>query len=218
MKLFRHHLSQLQSLCLVLVFAASIAMHPVFSYAGTDPASFYSNFENLTLIDQNNRQFQVETLENKVTLFNFVYTQCSTVCPLQMQSLVQVQKKLTPELRNSVQFISVSLDPMHDKPRTLKAFAKRMGVNLSHWTLLTGKPKSIETLSDRLHLFDSNNKKDAKRPDDHSTNLWLVDGQGRLMQRYSGSPLDVERVTKEIVQLDAIKRADAATPSIHILE
>ena len=190
-------------LSLLFLFLSSLGLifitKPTTNLAVVDDSSFYSNFENLAFTDQNNHPFHIRDLKDKVTLFNFIFTQCSTVCSTQTKALVEVQKALSPELRKKVQLVSVSLDPFNDNPTVLKSFAKRMGANLKGWFFITGKPQGIQQVADRLKLFG--NEKQAKRPDDHTTNLWLIDENGRLMQRYSGNPLDVKRVAREIGQL-----------------
>jgi len=165
-------------------------------------ASFFKNFENSQLVDQNNQPFNIEKHQGKLVLFNFIYTQCSTVCPIQSKQLTQVRKSLPPDLSKNVVFISVTLDPLSDKPKKLKAFAKKMQLDEKNWYFLTGNQDSIVNIVNRLELFgDLNKAKSAKKPDDHKTALWLVDKRGMLMMQYSGVPVDVERLTLELKQL-----------------
>jgi protein SCO1 len=168
----------------------------------TDPTSFYSNFENQTYTDQNNHAFNYASLSGKVNLFNFIFTQCSNVCPIQTKQLVEIKKLLPPNVNKNVQIVSVSLDPLNDTPKVLNTFAKKTGANLPSWSFITGSPESIQQLVDRLQLFGNEKQvKDAKRPNDHTTALWLIDKNGRLMQRYSANPLDVKRIAQEVEQL-----------------
>ncbi len=168
----------------------------------TDSTSFYSNFENQTYTDQNNHTINYASLIGKVSLFNFIFTQCSNVCPLQTKQLVEIKKSLPPNVNKNVQIVSVSLDPLKDTPKVLNTFAKKTGANLPGWSFIMGSPESIQQLVDRLQLFGNEKQvKDAKRPNDHTTVLWLVDKNGKLMQRYSGNPLDVKRIMQEVEQL-----------------
>ena len=164
-------------------------------------ATFDSNFEGAMLQDQEGRPFRFSLLAGKSILYNFVYTGCSTVCPIQTHVLAEVQRGLAPEVRDRVHFVSVSLDPLSDSPKVLKAFALRMGADLKHWSFITGRPADIERVADRLRLF----KPDARQPDDHATSLWLADHEGRLMQRYPGNPPDRARLIAELTQLQTLK-------------
>ena len=188
----------LKCLIVMMLSLASFA-----SFATQDKTSFYQHFQNAKFVDQHGKPFSSSQLEGKIVLFNFIFTQCSTVCPVQINALNQVKQSLPPLLKTKVQFVSVSLDPMHDTPKVLNTFAKRMNVDMNGWTFMTGDFDSVQLLIDRLRLFGHPEQaKKAKLPDDHSTNIWLIDQKGRLMQRYAGSPLDVKRVSKEIEQLN----------------
>ena len=167
--------------------------------------SFYSNFQGARLIDQDGRPFDAARLEGNIVLVNFIFTGCSTVCPLQTRALGEVQRQLSPALRSRVRLLSVSLDPLGDTPQALKRFARRMEVDQAGWAFVTGRPQDIERISDALRLYRP--EKDVRKPDDHSTALWLLDPQGSLRIRYSGSSPDVNRLVREIGALDALLKA-----------
>lgn len=167
--------------------------------------SFHANFHGARLLDQDGRPFDAARLEGRIVLVNFIFTGCSTVCPLQTRALGEVQRQLSPALRSRVRLLSVSLDPLGDTPQALKRFAQRMEVDLSGWAFVTGRPQDIERISDALRLYRP--EKDVRKPDDHSTALWLVDPKGSLRIRYNGSPPDVNRLVREIGALDALLQA-----------
>lgn len=171
---------------------------PAGQSATTDRTSFLTNFQPLNLVDQTGQPFQVAALAGKVVLFNFIFTSCPNVCPVQTQALAEVQRSLPDGVRDRVRFVSVSIDPEHDTPRVLQSFAARFKVDFSRWTFVTGGTADIDRLADRLRLFAEN--KD-RRPENHGTTLWLMDGQGRLMQRYAGDPPEVPRLVSELEAL-----------------
>jgi protein SCO1 len=168
-------------------------------------AGFHANFRGLKLLDQEGRLFAPERLAGRTVLVNFVYTGCSTVCPVQTRALAELQQQLPPPVRKGVQLLSVSLDPLNDTPAALKAFALRMGADLSTWSFVTGRPADIDRLSDALRLYRPG--PDVRKPDDHATAVWLVDRQGQLRMRYAGNPVDVKRLLREIPALDELTRA-----------
>jgi protein SCO1/2 len=166
--------------------------------AAHDRTSFLTNFEPLTLVDQAQQPFNIAALRGKVVLFNFIFTSCPNVCPVQTLALADVQRGLPPRIRDRVHFVSVSIDPTHDTPNVLRSFAARFRVDFSHWTFVTGGTADIDRLSDRLRLFAQNTD---RRPENHGTTLWLMDGNGRLMQRYAGDPPEVPRLINELDSL-----------------
>ena len=168
------------------------------------PTNFYSNFEGLTLLDQDGRRVLPAQWAQRIVLINFVYTGCSTVCPLQTRALADMQSQLPARMRHRVQLLSISLDPLNDTPAALKAFAVRMGADLSGWRFATGRPQDVERLSEALRLFRPG--AGTRKPDDHATALWLVDPQGQLRLRYGGNPPDVPRLLRELSELDSLAR------------
>lgn len=163
-----------------------------------DQTSFLTNFAPLKLVDQDDKPFLIGSLRGKIVLFNFIFTSCPNVCPVQTQALAEVQRKIPPQNRQRVQFVSVSIDPEHDRPAVLRSFASRFGVDFARWTFVTGGSADIDQLADRLRLFAQNKE---RLPENHGTTLWLMDGQGRLMQRYAGNPPEVPRLLSELDSL-----------------
>ncbi|MGJ7580723.1 SCO family protein [Variovorax sp. RHLX14] len=164
---------------------------------------FLDQFSDLQLVDHDGRGFRPASLQGKVVVVNFVFTGCSTTCPTQTRELAAVQQTLPTAARDGVRFLSISVDPLGDTPAILKAYAKSAGADFSSWTFATGRPQDIQLLGERLRLF--RNGASPGRPEDHAASLWLVDGAGRLMQRYSGTTGgDFSRLANEIQTLHAM--------------
>ncbi len=173
--------------------------------AGAASTGFAANFGGMKLLDQDGRPLDLTRWSGRIVLINFVYTGCSTSCPIQTRALADMQRQLPGSLRSRVQLLSVSLDPLQDTPAALKDFAKRMGADLSNWRFATGRPQDVERLSQALRLFRPG--AEVRKPEEHSTALWLVDPKGELRMRYAGNPPDVPRLLREIAALDALMNA-----------
>ncbi len=185
-------------------------------YAADIPqTSFYQNFANTHFVSQDGQAFKPEAYLGKVVLFNFIYTKCSNVCPIQTKQLVGINNKLSEAYKKKVEIISISVDSQFDKPKVLKQYAKTMGANVKNMQFLSAGYDDIKALQEKLHLFGNPNnpthpkidleklKTSAKEEvlSNHMTVLWVVDKQGSLLQRYSASPIDVERVERELKQV-----------------
>lgn len=61
------------------------------------------------------------------------------------KNLLEIQK----EFKDSDKFgiASISIDPEHDTPEVLKAYAKEYGAIYPHWNFLTGSKDSIYTMA-----------------------------------------------------------------------
>lgn len=166
-------------------------------------------------ITQHGKTYQPQTSLGKVTLVHFIYTKCATTCPVQVAKLKKINQQLTPEQRQNVQLLSVSLDSQFDQPKVLKQYTKKMGVNANNWLFLSAGYDAILALNKRLFLFGNPSNPHHPKVDltqlkdnsddailgQHLTTLWLVDKKGRLIQRYQGSPMDSKRIVRELHQL-----------------
>lgn len=84
-------------------------------------------------------------IQDRVAIVNFVFTSCTTVCPLLDATMQQLQKQLQERLGKTVILISISVDPVNDTPEKLLDHAKRIGAG-EHWHWLTGRPSDINRL------------------------------------------------------------------------
>lgn len=181
---------------------------------------FYSNFEGMQIIDQNNQPFDVSHLQSKIAVFNFIYTQCSSVCHSQTHALSKVFHQLPAEVKEQVDFVSISLDPIKDAPATLKKYAAKFDADIAGWHFLSLNFFDIKQLATNLILFKPDygktlydaleNTLDDKGSisynlSEHTAHLWLIDTSGRVRQKYVGSPVDVARLTKELKTLHRIE-------------
>lgn len=74
--------------------------------------------------------------DDEPVMLNFIFTTCTTVCPVMSATFAQVQNLLGAEGR-AVHLVSISIDPEHDSPAQLNAYAKRFAAG-PQWSMLTG--------------------------------------------------------------------------------
>jgi protein SCO1/2 len=72
----------------------------------------------------------------KPTILAFIYTSCTTVCPVTSQILSRTQDLLGADLPN-VRILSVSIDPEYDTPERLLAYSQKFGAK-PQWQHYTG--------------------------------------------------------------------------------
>jgi protein SCO1 len=74
--------------------------------------------------------------DGKAVVLSFVYTTCTTVCPLTSMTLARLQAELG-EARDRVHFVSISIDPEQDTPARLREYALKFGAG-PEWHHYTG--------------------------------------------------------------------------------
>jgi protein SCO1 len=92
-----------------------------------------------------------EFKDGKPVVVTFIFTTCTTICPLISQTLVKLQEKLGPE-KNRVHIASISIDPEEDTPSRLTAYAKELHAG-PEWRHYTGTMQSIITTARAFNVY-----------------------------------------------------------------
>jgi protein SCO1/2 len=72
---------------------------------------------------------------NRPVAVNFIFTSCTTICPVMTATMLQLQRELADQPSKPL-FVSISIDPDYDTASTLSAYARSFGAD---WTFLTGQ-------------------------------------------------------------------------------
>jgi protein SCO1/2 len=113
-------------------------------------ANYFPNVP-LTTQDGNTVHLYDDLLKGKTVVVSLFYSECQDSCPLETARLVQVQKMLGDHVGKDVFFYSISIDPEHDTPAVLKAYAEKFHVGPG-WLFLTGKKADIDIVGRKLGL------------------------------------------------------------------
>lgn len=162
-------------------------------------------FDGLALVRHDGRPFDAAQLKGKTLLVNFAFTTCSTTCPTTLLQLERLRQRLASQGPHEIELVTVSADPLHDTPATLRQYAARLGLKLERWQWLTGQPGPVHTLMERL-TGQPGPKND---PLAHPTALNLVDALGRRIARFHGVEMDLPRLERELLNLDRTVGAKA---------
>ena len=98
---------------------------------------------DVVLTDQDGMKVNLKNLlqTSKTVLLDFIYSSCTTTCPVLSADYVSVQRIIAPDTLK-VQLISISIDPERDTPQVMKGYLKRYGAKPG-WVFLTGSIEEI---------------------------------------------------------------------------
>jgi protein SCO1/2 len=96
------------------------------------------------LRDQTDQVLTQEWLRDHVTIVDFVFTRCDTVCPALSMKMVRLGEQ-TKDLPG-VQLLSFSVDPKYDTPAVLAEYATRYHADPARWRFVTGEYPEVRTL------------------------------------------------------------------------
>ena len=103
-------------------------------------------------------RFYDDLIKGKVVLINFMFTSCTTQCPLTTANLVKVEEALGERLGRDVRMISVTVDPSVDTPTVLEKYSRRYHTKPG-WYFVTGSRKDIDLIRRRLGGLDNTGDK-----------------------------------------------------------
>jgi len=130
----------------------------------------YGEVPSFALTERSGRRVTRDGLRGSIWVVDFIYTACTETCPTQSLQLAQLQREFTgvPDLR----LVSITVDPAHDTPEVLRAYAERYGAS-DRWWFLTGEKRAIYCLARdgfRLGVVDPS----AAGPPDCRPVSWLA--------------------------------------------
>jgi protein SCO1 len=160
---------------------------------------------DITLLDQNGQKVVLSSLKGKPTLVDFIYTSCTDECLALTQRMKTIATGLGPALGTKARFVSITVDPEHDRPAQLLSYANQQGANLNGWLFLTGTPKQIE---DAMARFDLIRQREADGSVDHVLDVFLLAPNGHVLLEYMGEKISPGRAVADI---DAAAAGKAVT-------
>ena len=150
------------------------------------------------LTNQNADPMTLAQYKGKKLLVNFIYTSCSTVCPVQTALLNNFYQQLSSTEQKNLQLLSISIDPETDQPAQLTQFMNKMHIETNNWDFLTGDKMLIKRVANRFNTIAI---RQSDGEIDHWIGLHLISPEGKPIKTYSGLELDIDEIRKDIMSL-----------------
>ena len=176
----------------LLIAAACLTIPP--ATRTTRAQTRADHFPDVELRTQHDARVHFQDLiRGKRVLIELIYTTCAFACPLETARLAQVQALLGDRMGRDIFFFSISIDPEHDTPAVLRAFAEKYHAGPG-WTFVTGARSDIDRLSKALGLAGI---PDPANQDGHAPLLLL--GNEATGQWTRVSALDNPKLTASMI-------------------
>ncbi len=164
---------------------------------------------DFTLLDRRGEPVALSKLQGKTVLLSFVFTQCTTACPLLTQQMRRVQTGLAKAglFPARVALLSVTIDPERDTAEALDRYAQRFDARPG-WYFLREQPERLQP------MLAEYNEWTRKLPDgdlDHPARVYLIDPAGRVREIYSLAFFDERQALLDIKAVDRERRV----PPLH---
>lgn len=147
--------------------------------------------------NQNADTVKLTTVAGKTTILAMIYTHCAYSCPLITADMLELFSLIPKDKKDKVNFLIVSIDPVHDRPDTLAAFMKDNQMDEKYWTMLTGTETKIRELAAVLGF---KYKKSSLMDYAHSNLITVLNSKGEIVKQINGFGSDKKVLIDEILK------------------
>jgi protein SCO1/2 len=169
------------------------------------PASAKVVLRGEPVLDQTGKRVRLanDVIGDRIAVVNFIYTTCTTVCPVSSATLSLLQRRLAPMLGKDVVLVSVTVDPLRDTPQRLRDYAARYDSGAG-WVWLTGAKPDVDAVLKGFGAYTPNFE-------DHPAMVLVGDTRSRTWTRFYGFPSADQLAAK----VEAIAAARSKDPHVH---
>ena len=136
---------------------------------------------------QSGTESRLEALSGKLVVATFIYTRCTTMCPMLGVRMKHIRDDLPDRAVGSgIHFLSLSFDPKHDGPQQLTDYGQRYGADPDHWWIArprAGLERILETFG--VVVLPQDNGEFV-----HNGAFYLINREGRLAGIYPADAPD----------------------------
>ena len=161
--------------------AASAAAPSTTSAAA--PSTTKVVLRDVPLVDATGKRLRLaqDVIGERIAVVNFIYTSCTTVCPVSSATFQQLQQRLAASsLGKEVVLVSITVDPLRDTPQRLREYAGRYEAR-EGWVWLTGTKPDVDSVLKGFGAY-------SPRFEDHPLMVLIGDARGGPWTRFFGFP------------------------------
>lgn len=136
-----------------------------------------------SLINQDGKKVTEKDFRGRYMLVFFGYTFCPDVCPTELQVMTRALQSMGPA-GDRITPVFISVDPARDTPEVLKSYVENFDPRLVG---LTGTADEVAAAAKAYRVYYAKAGKSgaADYLMDHSSNIYLMDPQGRFIKHFS---------------------------------
>jgi protein SCO1/2 len=162
------------------------------------------------LTDQDGKPFTQDALRGHVTVVDFIFTRCDTICPASSMKMHRIQEETSdqPDLK----LVSFSVDPEYDTPPVLAAYATRFEADPARWRFVTGPIDKVrKVVTDAMMIsMDKDGRTQANGAPNivHEPHFLLIDTDLHIRGLYdSTEPVRLEKLVRDARDLARARAA-----------
>ncbi len=131
------------------------------------------------LVDQRGRPFTLASLRGKPLVVTFISAHCTDACPLINAQFADAALRIERE-HLAGRLLTITLDPEHDSPRTMRELAQRFQANPRYWLLAGGSLADVHAIMRDFGVISVEGKTGYR--DEHTTFVYFLNARGEIAQ------------------------------------
>ncbi len=129
----------------------------------------------------------LSVLRGRPQIVAMFFTHCEYACPILVEELKTIERKLPPDVLGKVDFLLVSMDTKRDTPGELAAFRAKRDLARQRWTLLRGGADDVREFAALLGI---NYAEDSRGQFAHTNMITLLNAEGEIAFQLTGLKQD----------------------------
>ena len=186
--------------CKPVTSARTSGEPPLREAGGVTPLKLGESVPEFSFANQDGRKVTIAGLRPKAVLLTFIFTRCTAVefCPRMSLKFQDARAALDASAwKDSVELLSVTLDPEHDTPEALGIYAKSFDARPGSWTFAACAPEVLAALKMQFGVRAMPGENGAI---EHNLITALVDSHGRLQKLWEGNKWTAGEILAELPQ------------------
>jgi len=170
---------------------------------GPAPPPVIAQLPSYELVDQRGQPFGGRELAGDVYVANFIFTRCSSICPLLTRAMALLQERFDERGIAEIKLVSFTVDPEYDLPPRLQTYAETHGADPRRWTFVSGEPERITQLIEEgftLGVGAPEMHGESLIEIAHSGKFVLVDGSGGIRGYYDSDVPGLDVVFRDAIR------------------
>ena len=122
------------------------------------------------LVDQREQPVSLTDLRGQAVALTFIYTSCPDVCPMIATKMRDAYQQLSPDDREQVALVAITVDPERDTAEALRAFTDKQGLtDTPQWYALTGERAELAPVWKNYGIEPGDFVHEANHAEGHAT-------------------------------------------------
>jgi protein SCO1/2 len=136
---------------------------------------------------------RADVIGDRVVVVNFVYTNCTTVCPVTSSIFSIVQDRFGEQMGQDVALVTITVDPSRDNSHRMRSYAQNFNPS-EGWSWLTGEKGTVDEALRAFGAYTPNFE-------DHPAMMLIGDERHSKWYRLYGFPAPevIETRVKELL-------------------